>query len=897
MPLANGSRLGPYEILAPLGAGGMGEVYRAKDTRLDRVVAVKVLPAHLSSKPELRQRLEREARAVSSLSHPHICTLFDVGHHDGVDFLVMEFLEGESLANRLVRGPLPVAELLRHAIEIADALDRAHRSGIVHRDLKPGNVMLTKSGTKLLDFGLAKATGVASAPSSLTAAPTALSPLTADGTIVGTFQYMAPEQLEGNETDARSDLFALGTVIYEMATGTRPFAGKTQASLIASILKEEPRPINALAAMSPPGLDRLVRQCLAKDPDERIQSAHDIRLQLEAIAEGASSVAPAPGAAPPARSGTRERLAWTIAGLASVAAIALAAQVAFKPVVTPPVVLASIVPPEGSNFDSAAMALAVAPDGRQIAFVARGAGGNGLWVRSLDAAKPRLLPGTADADCLAWSPDGRWIAFYAGGQLRKIDLAGGQAETLAPMSRCLGTFWGRDGSILYVPDRYLPVMRIPESGGPPVAVTPAGPEGSKRIYSQPSILPDGRHVLYTVNQSWEGGENSGIFVATIDGKEERRLLPILSNARYLEPGYLIYARDGQLRAQRFDAGRLALSGEPIPLIEGVQYVGVAQSHLFSISDNGLIAYFAGEGTLTRQLTWVDRKGLIVEAIGSPGNYFSPRISHDTRRIAYDLSNASTDSGDIWVLDRERGVSTRLTFDPRNESSPIWSPDDRRILFFGNLPGQSDLFTVASDGTGTIETILSNGADNLATDWSKDGRSILLQTSRAAGLVSGDLWVYSVEEKKAAPWLESSFVENQGRISPDEKWVAYDSNESGKTEVYVRGFRPPGGKWRVSSDGGTSPVWRPDGRELFYLSSGTKLMSVAVGQGATFDGAAPTTLFTLPGEILNLDVVAQFDVLPDGQRFLINLNTPTQGLRTITLVTNGTSLFSRGAESR
>jgi len=893
MSLAAGSRLGPYEILAPLGAGGMGEVYKAKDTRLDRLVAVKVLPAHLSTNPGLKQRLEREARAVSSLSHPHICTLFDLGHHEGIDYLVMEYLEGETLADRLTRGPLPFPDLMRAAIEIAGALDRAHRSGIVHRDLKPGNIMMTKAGTKLLDFGLAKGMGLASAPSNLTASPTLMSPLTADGAIVGTFQYMAPEQLEGKEADARSDLFALGAVIYEMATGTRAFQGKTQASLIASILKEEPRPIRAAVPASPAPLDRLVRLCLDKDPDQRIQSAHDVRLQLEGIVAGGASDVESPTAAEhPASLRTRNRLAWGIAALACLTAIAVATAAFRKTDVAPFTVVSSIAPPAGTIFPSNILSVALSPDGRQIVFAARGPEGSGLWLRPLDSAKARLLAGTEDADCPFWSPDSRSIGFYAGGMLRKVDLAGGQSDALAPVNICLGASWGRDGSILYVSDRYLPIMRIPPNGGAPVTL--AGPDAAKgkKIFSQPSLLPDGRHILYTANESWEGGENSGIFVATIEGKDERRILPTLSNARYVEPGYLVYAKDGSLRAQRFDPGRLEVTGDPVTLMDAVQYMGFYQSHLFSVSDSGALAFIAGEGTLTRRFTWVDHKGAILETIGKPGNFFSPRLSHDGRRIAFDQSDASSDSGDIWVLDRGRGVANRLTFEARNESAPVWSPDDRRIVFFGNFPSRADLFTVHADGTGAVETLLSNGGDNLPGDWSSDGKFILLQSNRGTGVPNTDLWIYSFEDKKAAPWLDSPYVEKQGRFSPDRRWIAYASNESGRMEVYVRGFMPAGGKWRVSSEGGTAPVWRADGKELFFLSSDSKLVSVAIHPGATFDTGTPTPLFAIPGEILDVGVVTQYDVTLDGQSFLMNLDTPTEEHRMITLVTNWPSLLKK-----
>ncbi|HET6374037.1 MAG TPA: protein kinase [Candidatus Polarisedimenticolia bacterium] len=890
MSLSAGFRLGPYEILAPLGAGGMGEVYKAKDTRLDRLVAVKVLPAHLSSHPDLRQRLEREARAVSSLSHPHICTLFDLGHHEGIDYLVMEHLEGETLADRLRRGPLPFPELMRAAIEISGALDHAHRGGIVHRDLKPGNVMMTKSGTKLLDFGLAKEIAMASSPSNLTASPTVTSPLTAQGAIVGTFQYMAPEQFDGKEADARSDLFALGAVVYEMATGTRAFEGKTQASLIASILKEEPRPIRTAVPASPVSLDRLVRQCLEKDPDERIQSAHDVRLQLEWIAEGGDPAATT--AQPSASSRASNRLAWGIAALACLTAIVVAAAAFNKSDAPPLPVVSSITPPAGATFTSMILPMALSPDGRQIVFAARGAEGSGLWVRSLDSDKARLLAGTEGAECPFWSPDARSVGFLAGGMLRTLDLAGGQSDPLVPMSTCLGASWGRDGSILYVADRYLPIMKVAATGGTPAPLVAPGATRGSKIFSQPSLLPDGRHILYTANERWEGGDNSGIFVATTDGKDERRILPILSNARYVEPGYLVYAKEGSLRAQRFDPNRLELSGDAVTLMDAVQYMGVYQSHLFSVSNTGMLAFVAGEGTLTRRFTWVDRKGAVLETIAKPGNFFSPRLSRDGKRIAYDQSEAISDSGDIWVLDRGRDVPTRLTFDPRNESAPVWSPDDRRILFFANLPNRTDLFAVHSDGTGAVETILSNEGNNLPCDWSSDGKFILLQTSQGAALANTDLWIYSFEDKKAEPWLVAPYTEKQGRFSPDQRWIAYDSDESGRAEVYVRGFMPAGGKWRVSSEGGHSPVWRADGKELFFVSSDAKLMSVAVRPGATFDATAATPLFSIPGDMLDVGVVTQYDVSFDGQSFIMNLDTPTEGRRMIMLVANWPSLLKK-----
>jgi Tol biopolymer transport system component len=898
MPLTPGTRLGPYEIVAPLGAGGMGEVYRARDTRLGRDVAVKVLPQHLSANPEVRARFEREARAVSLLNHPNICTLHDVGREGGTDFLVMEMIEGETLAQRLSRGALPLPDVLRFGAQIASALDRAHRAGVVHRDLKPGNVMLTKSGAKLMDFGLAKGVGPASSSSDMTVAPTVTTPLTAQGTIVGTFQYMAPEQLEGREADARGDLFSLGVVIYEMATGRRAFDGKTQASLAAAILKEEPRPIRQVDAASPPALDRLVRQCLKKDPDDRIQSAHDVRLQLEAIAEAGApgedavsgAAAPAAAAASHARGRSREQVAWGVAAGVALLAIGMAVMSRLEQNPASPVLVTSIAAPKGTSFPQNALAMALSPDGRFIAYVVRGREGGGLWVRPLDGTVPRLLTADAeDAECPFWSPDSRSLGFRSAGYLRRIEIAGGQSVALAPMRDCLGASWGHDGSILFVPDRTSPIMRIPAGGGELAVVTAPRAAESRRLYSQPSLLPDG-HILYTVNETWQGGTNNGIFVASMGGEDEKLVLPVLSNAVYLEPGWLVYGKDGALRAQQFDLDRLALTGEPVLLRNGAQYIGAYQSHVFSISDTGLLAYVEGEGVVARQFTWVDRRGQITGVVGPPGNYFSPRLSHDGTRIAYDRSEETTDSGDIWVMDVERGISNRLTFDPRNESSPIWSPDDRQLLFFGDYPGRSDLFTVAADGTGTPEMLFSNGGSNMPADWSSDGRYALVQTSAGMGKGLTDLQIYSFDENKLSAWLDTTFTEKQARLSPDGRWVAYESNESGRLEVYVRGFPPRGGKWRVSTDGGVSSTWSRNGKELFYIAPDNTLMSVPITAGETFQTGPPTPLFKLPGTLLSLSVTGQYDVAPDGRRFLMNFNRETEGQKLITLVANWTSLL-------
>jgi predicted Ser/Thr protein kinase len=523
MTLAQGTRLGPYEILASVGAGGMGEVYRARDTRLDRTVAIKVLPSHLSSNPEIRQRFDREARTISSLSHPHICALHDVGHQDGIDYLVMEFLEGETLTDRLSRGALPAEQVLRYSIEIADALDKAHRQGIVHRDLKPGNIMLTKSGVKLVDFGLAKLAAAGPANTSVSILPTqAGMNLTQEGTILGTFQYMAPEQLEGKEADARSDIFAFGAVLYEMATGKKAFSGKSQASLIASILSAEPPPISSVQPMTPPALDRVVKTCLAKDPDDRWQTAHDVMLQLKWIAEGGSQAGvPAPLVA---RRRGHERLAWGVAAVLAVSTIALAAVQLARPRAAVRVVRSSLLPPEKTTYHfigDAAGPPAVSPEGLQIAFTARDSSGKSLlWVRSLDSPVPRAVAGTEDAMYPFWSPDSKFIGFFAGGKLKKIEASGGPAFALCDAGDARGGTWNKDGVIVFEPHFRDPLFRVPATGGKAAPVTKFDESRRETTHRFPFFLPDGSHFLYLAGSHAVGTESElhAIYLGSLDGK-------------------------------------------------------------------------------------------------------------------------------------------------------------------------------------------------------------------------------------------------------------------------------------------------------------------------------------------------------------------------------------------
>jgi len=871
--LQAGTRLGPYEILAPLGAGGMGEVYKAKDTRLERTVAVKVLPQHLSASPEVRQRFEREAKTISQLSHAHICALYDVGREGETEYLVMEYLEGETLADRLAKGPLPLEQTLRYGTEIADALDKAHRQGIVHRDLKPSNVMLTKSGVKLLDFGLAKAFEPAASRESLTSLPTRQA-LTQEGTILGTFQYMAPEQLEGKDADARTDIFAFGAVLYEMATGAKAFSGATQASLIGAILHTEPQPIASIQPMTPPALDRLVRTCLAKDPEDRFQTAHDVRLQLQWITEGGSAaVAPAPVAL---RRRSRERLAWVVATLATAVALALAATLLRNPREQPRPVRTSILPPEKGLFFYEDGPMALSPDGTRLAFVASTSEGkNMLWIRPLSGISAQPLAGTETASYPFWSPDGRFVGFFAGGKLKKIEASGGPPQILCDASLSRGGSWSRDGVILFSPSPREPLYRISASGGTPVQVTEL--DSSRREFSHrfPYFLPDGRHFLFLA-QSVSGGdpkEGDIVYAGSLDSRERKLLVQVRSNAVYSPPaggsteGHLLYARDRMVVAQPFDPRRLNLSGEAVPVGENVTFYSNFAAAMFAASNTGSLVFQSGGAGGNSELVWFDRSGKRLSTTGLPADYQRPRISHDGRRIAVDIVDPATNRADVWVFDVARNVATRLTFGPTDNSYPVWSPDDSRIVFTSNRNGIGDIYEKSSSGAGEDKAdFLDPTAFKNVCDWSRDG-NLIAYTGISTQMKTGwDLWTYSLVEKKPTVFLSTPATEWQAVFSPDGRWLAYTSSESGRYEVFVQPFPGRGGKWQISPDGGNQPVWAPDGKELYYMSPENKLMVVEVDTASAFQAGSPRVLFETHLKGL---IGRRYDVAPDGKRFLIN----------------------------
>jgi eukaryotic-like serine/threonine-protein kinase len=894
MPLASGTKLGPYEIQSALGAGGMGEVYCARDTRLDRTVAIKILPAHLSSDAELNARFEREARAVSALNHPHICHLYDIGSHDGTSYLVMEYLEGESLADRLRKGALPLKQTLQTGVQIAEALGAAHRAGILHRDLKPGNVMLTAGGAKLLDFGLAK-----NAPSLAGSAVRAISgmtpstptmtvadlsspaqALTQKGSVVGTFQYMAPELLQGAEADARSDVFSLGCVLYEMATGHRAFEGKSQLSVLTAILEKDPDPVSRTQPAFPASFDHLVGTCLEKNPDERFQTAHDIKVQLKWIADSASQ---AQSAAPARKSSW---VPWIAAGAALLIALAaIAAYFSAPPRQNPAVVRSFIPSPVGTSFVTLAPSAGtpqISPDGSRLVFAARDDKGKvQLYSRALSSLTATPISGTDNASYPFWSPDSREIGFFADGKLKKIDANGGPPLALCDATIGRGGAWSKDGVIVFSPGPSNGLLRVSAQGGTPEPATKMDASQGENSHRWPFFLPDGKHFLYWARYS-HGIQTHTVYVGTVGSLDAQPLMKSELAAIYV-PGYLLFLRGQTLMAQPFDAERLATTGASRPIAENVLVNTTTNRPIFTASENGTLVYQTGTDQGGWRLLWFTRDGKPAGTLADTDHYFDPAIAPDGTRVAAMLSNGQG-MGDIWIFDLRRNTKTRLTFGPSSQRYPVWSRDEKTIYYGSNSKGENHIYAKPSDGSGADQAIVEENGFDLPEDVSPDQRYLVYRRpgERSSGTA---LWALPLSggERKPFPVVSSEFIVQAASLAPNGKWMAYECNETGRFEIYVTAFPGGGVKWQVSTAGGSAARWRGDGKELFFLDPTDNLMAVdANPSGPTIQLGTPHTLFRAVGVQNTLGAYA---VMPDGKKFLINSADVKEENQPLTLVQN------------
>jgi serine/threonine protein kinase len=884
MALPSGTKLGPYEIQSPLGAGGMGEVYRAKDTRLDRTVAIKVLPSHLSSNPELKQRMEREAKAISALQHANICTFYDIGSQDGTDFLVMEYLEGQTVAERLGKGPLPLDQVLKIGTEIAQALEKAHQRGIIHRDLKPANIMLTKAGAKLMDFGLAKpelsiapqAVGpfTPSTPTmNLASRTAAVSPLTQKGSIVGTFQYMAPELLQGAEADARSDLFSFGCVLYEMITGRRAFEGKSQLSVFTAILEKDPEPIGVRQPLAPPMLDGVVRACLAKDPADRIQSAHDVAMDLRWV-DSLRSTPPDVDSSP---APTSSRVPWAAVVAAAIVVGTLAGFFLHRPAPSAPGIRAVLNPPPGGYFrltDDAAGPPVLSPDGAFLAFTATVDGKTSVWVRPMSSNDARSIPDTSDAIFPFWSPESRSIGYFVGNKLKTIAIDGGASQVICDVTLGRGGAWGPGGVIVFSASPVSALWQVNASGGVPAPLTKLD-ASQHTSHRWPFFLPDGKHFLYlAMHHDPSKSSNNAVYYASLDGRENRLLIHAQTNAIYAA-GFLLFGRGDQLMAQPFDPAKGALSGHAQVVSSGVLN-DVTTWHMdASATDGGVLAF--GNGTSGNvQLVWMDRTGKQTGiAVDNLQNLQFARLSPQGNRVALQL-----DSGinDIWTLDLARGVRTRLTFGSVANTYPVWSPDGKWVAYASLRSGVAGIYRKPADGSGVEEMLMSvpDGKGLMPSDWSRDGKALIYST----GFLTGNqiTWALPLDGERKPHLLVEHAV--NGTLSPNGRWLAY-TLFSGQTEVYVVAYGGGQGKWQVSPNGGQVPQWSKDGKELYYFDGTQSISAVAVkdlGNKLEF-GASQTlvrqwTILTLPF----------YSVSPDGKRLLME-RVSQQVSQPLTVVTN------------
>ncbi len=888
-PPVPGTRIGPYEIQSALGAGGMGEVYRARDTRLDRTVAIKILARDPRETAPVRERFAQEARALSQLNHPHVCTLYDVGEQapaspddDPLRYLVMEFVDGETLAARIERGALPLDQALSFAIQMADALDKVHRAGIIHGDLKPGNIMVTKAGIKLLDFGLARQLR-RPPPSGWSDVATQTIALPATTGLVGTLQYLAPEQLEGRESDARSDIFACGAVIYEMVTGRKAFPGDSPAAVMANIMTQQPAPLSAVQPASPPALEHTVAACLAKDPAERWQHAGDLARELKWIATAAPTL--------PRDTARPRSLARWVAPLAALLllGVVVALLVRGRNVASAdaPTYRTSILLPEGLRFPGAGERggierFAISPDGRRLAFVATDANGNQmLWLRPLDSLAAASLPGTDGASSPFWSPDSRRVAFFSRGQLKIASFDDSSPVVVTSPAAGTSGAWNTDDVIVFTPTAGSPLHRVSARGGASTPVTMLDTARDEIVHRNPVFLPDGKHFLYVAVTAREGSTTGarGLFVGSLDPADPvTQVLEQGSIAKYSQ-GHLLFVQDKRLIAQPFDPDRLALEGEARTIAEQVELIGPS-SGAFSVSATGVLAYEAsGPGS---QLVWFSREGRQLGAVGEPGRYGDLELSPDGRQAIVSVLEPETNTRDLWMFDVERGVRTRFTFDAADEVAPIWAPDSASVVFTSNRKGHFDLYRKAASGIGPETLLLGDDSEKYPTSWLPNGSALLYWTFDAEGTRISQASLAGEE----APKVVFDTPVQQGRLSPDGRWLAYSSAQSGRAEVYVVPFPVASDRWQVSSAGGTLPRWSSDGREILFAGRDNRLMAVAVKPaGDDLDVDAPRPLF----DARPVTPRSFYAIAGDG-RILVNALQGDSRLSSITVVQNwvGTS---------
>ncbi|MDE3178341.1 MAG: serine/threonine-protein kinase [Acidobacteriota bacterium] len=888
-----GQTVSHYHVMEKLGGGGMGVVYKAEDLRLHRFVALKFLPDALARDPHATARFQREARAASALNHPNICTIHDIGEQDGRTFIVMEYLDGATLKKRIDKRPLQTEPLLELAIEVADGLDAAHAQGIIHRDIKPANIFVTRRGhAKILDFGLAQ----------LAAPEAPAEDLTGTGMMLGTPSYMSPEQAEGKCTDARTDIFSFGSVLYEMITGQRAFASDSKASILSAVLRDQPKPAAEILPGVPRELARIVARCLRKDPGRRYQHAGDLKIDLqqvkEELASGDSETIGGPKTGPSKIRWWRRGLPWAVAAICL--AVMIMVVVAYRRPARAPAnaVISQIPPAANATFEFGphyAAAPQLSPDGRRLAFLAGGPQGKPiLWVRALDSSEAKPLEGTEYAATPFWSPDGNYLAFCAYGRLKKVDVLGGPPVDICKAINVRGGTWSPEGTIVFAPSSESALYRVSADGGQPRPVTTLDELPGTVNHRWPQFLPDGRHFLFCAVSS-SPGLNGGTYVGSLDGGKPKLLLREDTSAVYTPPGYLLFAQHGVLVAQRFNLKRLQLSGDPIPIVKSVRVLPTAWRAMVSASETGMLAYTAGTAPPGWQLQWFDRNGKDQGRIGGTQFFHEPDLSPDGKKLAMVIGVIPLMQSNIWVFDLAKGTPARVTFTPSQIYNAIWSPDGTKLAFASTRAGHLQLYEKAANGAGGTHLLLKdNSLGDVPSSWSSDGRYIAYERADPEGKTGTEIWMLPLfGDKKPFPFLDSDANEHAASFSPNGKWLAYDSDESGRAEVYIVPFPKRSGKWQVSTEGGGAPRWRRDSKELFYLSRENKLMAVKVQEkDAMLEIGSPAPLFQTnppesgwPGRV--------YDVTPDGKKFIVDTRLPAPAsAEPITLVVNWPALLKK-----